>query len=98
MKRLLLICMVVFMAGCTTMTYHKASNPDGTIVVDIVVKRLPFVKADAVTPEVAMGADTSVEFAKALSKAIEAYGKFSMPASAVAVPKAEAQATPPPAQ
>ena len=97
MKKLICLLVGLMMVGCTTMTYHKVS-PDGTTT-NIEVERLPFVKADAITPEVALGADTSLEFAKFLGKAAELYEKYQMPIPAmpaIAVPKP--QATPPPAE
>lgn len=103
MKRLLTICMVIFMAGCATATFERGD-------MKLTVKRPIFstVNATAVSAygdTVTINTGASVAVDQLATLAIQGYAKYmsgglaSAPAqTAVLVPKAEAQATPPPAE
>jgi hypothetical protein len=111
MKRLLLICLVVFM-GCATSTFHKDYfRPDGTkeASVDATMKRPIFAAMAQSWTETTgkMSSSTSFKADQFMDTLMEAYTKYmsgglaSTPAqtpSVTLVPKAEAQATPPPAE
>lgn len=102
MKKLFLICMVIFM-GCATATFERGD-------MKLTVKRPIFstVNATAVSSQgdtVTINTGASVQLDQLTALAIQGYAKYmsgglaSAPvSSAVLVPKAEAQATPPPAE
>lgn len=102
MKRLILICMVI-LVGCATATFERGD-------MKLTVKRPIFstVNATAVSAygdTVTINTGASVQLDQLTALAIQGYAKYmsgglaSAPAtSVVLVPKAEAQATPPPAE
>lgn len=103
MKRILLICMVLLLAGCATATFERGDmkltikKPIGSTV------NATATSANGDTVTINTGASVQVDQLAAL--AIRGYAQYmsgglvSGPAtSAVLVPKAEAQATPPPAE
>lgn len=99
----LVIALLIFPACMTKVKYVK-TTPDGSNTI-IEISRLPFVELSVVTPEVAIGTDTSLELNKSLvtfnsllAMAAEMYAKYQIPGGAIAVPKAGPQATPPPAE
>jgi hypothetical protein len=101
MKKLLLVCMV-FLMGCATATFERGD-------MKLTVKRPIFstVNATAVSSQgdtVTINTGASVQVDQLAALAIQGYAKYmsgglaSSPApSVVLVPKADAQATPPPA-
>jgi hypothetical protein len=102
MKRLLLLCMIVLM-GCATATYKNGD-------VSLTISRPIFaaLSASATSSQgdtVSINAASSVQLDQLVALAIKGYAQYmsgglvSAPAtSAVLVPKADAQATPPPAE
>lgn len=103
MKKLILVCMLILFASCATATFERGD-------MKLTVKRPIFstVNATAISSQgdtVTINTGASVQVDQLAALAIQGYAKYmsgglmSAPAtSAVLIPKAEAQATPPPAE
>lgn len=106
MKKLILVCVLILLAGCATVTYEKA---DGT---KLKVSRPIFAAVSAGVTTfngdiVTVNANTSVSIDQLSQTAMAGYAKYmsgglastsTQTPSVTLVPKAEAQATPPPAE
>ena len=107
MKKLILVCMLILLAGCATTTFHKDYfRLDGSkeASVDATMKRPIFAAMDQSWTETTgkMSSDTSFKADQFMNDLISAYLKYQTgglvpTSSAVLVPKA-AMVTPPPAE